>query len=314
MKTVEKLKTVITNNWKLKLPALALAVVIFYAIRGATSFEVPYDIVIKVDVEEGIAILDQPKTVRVTFRGSQEDLRRLSQKEITAVIKPKATDPAGSERIKVRPGDIEGQLFGVRVVQIEPQVIKIAFDREIEKEVAVTRPQVIGSPLIGKVELDYMPRSVKIRGSNLRLQNKEEVGTEPVDVDGRVESFSKHVRILPPRDTWVSRIQPAEVTVNVNIVTESTTREWQRVEVRGIAGSGFTGNMRFEPSFVKVVLKGRAEKVDNIASNAVMAFVDCSEIGQGVTTNLAVKLNLPIGLEVEAVVEPESVSATVSGK
>lgn len=313
MNSAERLKNLILNNWKLKLPAMVLAVLVVYEIREATSFEVPYDIPIKVEVGEGIAILDQPKTIRVLFRGSQEDLRRLSQKEIMAVVKPKATDPAGSERITVKSGDIQGA-SGVRVVKMEPRTVTIAFDREIEKNLAVAKPQVIGTPLIGKVELDYQPRTVKIRGSNLRLQNKEEVNTAPVDVDGRVESFSKTVRVLPPRDTQVSEIQPAEVTVNVNIVTELVTREWKNIELCGIVAPGFAGEMCFEPSKVMVALKGRLKEIDNIVSNSVMAFVDCSGLRIGMVTNLPVVVHIPAGMDVKAAVEPATVKVIIGSK
>jgi hypothetical protein len=258
-----------------------------------------------VQVGEGIAILEQPKTVRVVFRGSQDDLRRLNQDEIVAVIQPKATDPAGSERIALKKSDIQG-VSGARVELIEPRVVKIAFDREIEKNVTVSKPQIIGTPLIGKVELDYEPRVVKIRGSNLRLQNKEEVSTEPIDVDGRVESFSKTVRILPPRDTWVSKIQPAEVTVNVNIETESVTREWKNVRVHGIVEPGPT-EIRFEPDHVNVVLKGSMEEIDNVVSNSIMAFVDCTGLSSGMVINLPVKIHIPVIVDVETVVEPSTV-------
>ncbi|MDD4870338.1 MAG: hypothetical protein PHR77_07240 [Kiritimatiellae bacterium] len=308
MNNVEKLKTIILNNWKLKLLASGLAILVIYEIREATSFEVPYDIPIKVEVGEGIAILDQPKTVRVVFKGSQEDLRRLSQNEIAAIIRPKATDPAGSEKITIKQSDVQG-VSGVRVMQIEPRVIKIVFDREIEKDVAVAKPSIIGTPLIGKVELDYQPRVVKIRGSNLRLRNKEEVSTEPIDVDGRVESFSKTVRILPSRDTWVSKIQPAEVTVDVNIVTESVTKEWNHVVVRGIVDPGTAEDMHFEPNYVKVTLKGRMEEIENVISNSMMAFVDCTMLSSGMVIDLPVKIHLPPNVDVETIIEPAAVKA-----
>ena len=313
MNNLEKLKQIMMNNWKLKLLAVVLAVLVVYEIREATSFEIPYDLPIKAEVGEGIAILDQPKTIRVLFRGSQEDLRRLSQNEITIVIKPKATDPAGSEKITIKSGDIRGAP-GIRVMKIEPRVVTISFDREIEKDLAITKPQIIGTPLIGKVELDYQPRTVKIRGSNLRLRNKEEIGTEPVDVDGRVESFSKTLRVLPPRDTQVSLIEPAEITVNVNIVTESITREWKNVKVCGIVPPGFNSEICFSPASVNVALKGSLEEIDNIASNPVVAFVDCNGMVAGVVTTLPVQVHIPAGTDIKAVVEPQTVRAEVSSR
>lgn len=303
MNSVERLKTVILNNWQLKLLATGLAALVVYEIRQATSFEVPYDIPIKVEAGEGIAILDQPKTVKVFFRGSQDDLRRLNQNEMAAVIKPKATDPTGSEKIAIKSGDIVGAP-GIRKVQIEPRIVTITFDREIQKDVAVAKPQVLGEPLIGKVELDYQPRTVRISGSYLRLMNKQEIGTEPVDVEGRVESFTKRVKIL---GALVTKVQPDEVTVNVNIVTELVTREWTNVMVRGILTPGFTGEIRFEPPYVKVGLKGHVREVEKVASNAVMAFVDCTGVMPWAVTSLPVNVHIPVGADVDAVVEPATV-------
>ena len=66
-----------TEDVTLKLLAVLLGALTFYTIRGATSFEVPYNIPVQVKVGPGIAILDQSvRSVDVTFRGSQEDLRR----------------------------------------------------------------------------------------------------------------------------------------------------------------------------------------------------------------------------------------------
>ena len=311
MTRVDRVKSVILNNWQLKLLATGLAVLAFYGIRGATSFEVPYDIPLKVEVGQGIAILDQPKTVRVLFRGSQDDLRRLSQKEIAAVVRPKATDPTGSERITLGSGDIEGAP-GVRVMQIDPRVVVLSFDRESEKVIPVAKPQTIGVPLIGKVELDYTPREVTIRGSNLRLQNTKEVSTEPVDVDGRVESFTKRVKVLLS-DAGVSKVTPPEVTVTVNIVTRSVVREWTNVVVKGTVPSGFAGVLKFEPAVVKVMMKGRPEEVGSIPTNAVLAFVDCSGLSAGTVTNLPVKIHLQSILDMDAVAEPSVVKLTVNG-
>jgi hypothetical protein len=310
MSRYEKYKTAVLNNWKLKILAIGLAVLVFYAIRGATSFEVPYDVPIKVVVEPGIAILDQPKTVRVTFRGAQEDLRRLDQQEMAVIVKPKASDPAGSERITIKRGDIEGAP-GVRVVQVDPRAVVISFDREVEKEVLVAKPQTIGKPLIGKVDLEYEPASVRIIGSRRRLQNTQEVTVEPVDVDGRVESFSKRVRVLPPRDAWVSKIQPPEITVNVNIVTESVSKEWNNVAVVGMLRSGVNGDVKFKPTTVKVVIKGRADVLELISSNSVVAFADCRALQPGASTNVPVQVHVPVGADAEARAEPATVKVTI---
>ena len=81
------MKSQLLNNWKLKILAVALATLSYYVIRGKTSIEVRYDVPLEIRVDEGIAVLDQdPRTVQVTFRGSQEDLRKLDQTLLKAGI------------------------------------------------------------------------------------------------------------------------------------------------------------------------------------------------------------------------------------
>ena len=123
------------NNWRLKAIAAVLAVAAYYAIRGATSYEVVYEVPVTVRVEDsGVALLDQdPKSVQVTFRGSQEDLRRIDQKQLRVVMRPKATGPAGSERVALAPRDVEGAA-GTRVERIVPSTVALFFARQEEKE------------------------------------------------------------------------------------------------------------------------------------------------------------------------------------
>ena len=84
-------------NAGLKLLALILAALSFYAIRGVTSFEVRYDVPVEVSVEKGTAILEQDaEAVQVTFRGSPEDLRHVEQSQLRAVVKPKTRDFGGT--------------------------------------------------------------------------------------------------------------------------------------------------------------------------------------------------------------------------
>ena len=296
------------TNWELKLLALLLGAMSFYAIRGTTSFEVPYNVPLEVKVEKGIAILDQdPLTVDVTFRGSQQDLSDLDQRRIRAVVTPRETDAAGSVTVPVTPGDVTGAA-GVRVVKVRPNAVSLTFDRETEKKVAVRKPEILGRPLIGKAEAEYEPRFVTIRGPRRRLKDKESVSTEPVDVDGRVESFSKKVRVLPPGDAGVSQIEPAEVTVKVSIVTESVSREFEDVPVLAVIKPGRASDVYCEPAAVVVSLRGRAELLENLQPDSVTAFVDCTDLTVAATYELPVQVHLPPQVDVNAETVPKTVT------
>jgi YbbR domain-containing protein len=307
------MRIVFVQHRELKLLATLLAILTYYTIRGATGFEVPYEIPVdvRVDQREGIAILDQDvRTVEVTFRGSQDDLRLLDPREIRAVVKPKAISADGAEEVTIKFRDVQGA-SGVRVVKIRPSTLTVRFDRQAEKKVSVIRPRIIGAPLVGKVELEYEPRFVTITGPKRRLDDKQAVVTEPVDVDGRVTSFSKQVKVLPPGDAWVSDVQPSTITVHVKIVTESTSRELERVPVLALMRPAEACGLEFEPTEVKVVLHGRAEALENLAPDSVKVFADTTDLEPGASYELPVNAHLPSGVDINADVEPRTVRVSV---
>lgn len=307
-----KLKELILNNWEIKLLALFMGTLTFYAARNVTSFEVFYHIPVEVKVEKGIAILEQdPRDVEVTFRGSQDDLRQLGSASLRAVVEPKASDPTGSEKVEIDGSNIRGAR-GIRVVDIRPREVSLTFDRESEKKVSVAAPTLIGKPLIGKVQIDYEPKTATLRGPIRRLEEKTVLDTQPIDVNDRVQSFSTKAKILPPGDLPGVTIEPAEVEAKITIVTESVSREWTNVLVSAMYRPGFPAKITFEPDRVNVLLNGREDLIRRIADNAVVAFVDCSNLKENSSNVMPVSVHFPQAAGLNATITPEKVKVTVS--
>lgn len=303
----EAIKSVFVKNWTLKALAILLGALSFYAIRGAISFEVPYTIPIEVQMGPGMAVLDKSITsVDVTFGGSQEDLRRLDQSQLKAVVKPRETNPGGSEMVMIRPEHIVGH-GKVRVLAIRPSALTLSYDREAERDVIVLKPKTVGVPLMGRAELDYEPKAVKLRGPKRRLAHISAVSCEPVDVDGRVESFTRKVAVLSPGDAWVYQIEPREITVDVTIVTERISRTVTNVAVLAVTQPGAPACVDIEPRFVDVVLMGRSEVLEGIPRDAVRVYVNCIDLDAEASYELPVDVHLPSEVDVTTRVNPESV-------
>jgi hypothetical protein len=306
-----RLRGLVLGNGGLKALSLLLAVLCYYAIRGATSYEVPYEVPLEVKVEPGVALLDRDvESVLVTFRGSQEDLRQIDPKRLKAVVRPRASLPNGFETVSVSPADIEGAARGTHVTRIWPRAVKVTFDHEVEKIVMVEKPQTVGRPLMGTAEVSYEPRVATIRGPQRRLELAGSVLTESVDVDGRMASFTRRVRVLT--DPMVSVVNPAEILVKVDIVAETVTRTWTNVPVRAFLGPGEAVNVRFEPPTAHVFLKGRAEVLQALPADAVRVFADCASGAAAVSGSLPLNVYLPPGVDVNVRVEPEAVQAIVA--
>ncbi len=306
------------ENWGLKILALLLAALTYHSIRGVTGYEVEYDAPVQVTVAQGVAVLNQsPMTVRVRFRGSREDLLRLNQQQIKLVVRPAGGDPDGSEkRLKLTEQDVKG-ISGVRVVRIDPPAVSLTFDREEEATFPVARPGLLGAPLVGKAEVEYEPHSVRIRGPRRRLHQleksgKNELTTEPVDVDGRVKSFTRQVRIIPPGDTWLSHIDPAEVTAKINITLKSASRTWDKVPVQFLLKPGRGAVARADPAEVSVILEGRAEVLDNLTGDSVRIFADCTSLGRSGSFELPLNVYHPNPADLIATINPATVKVVLA--
>lgn len=293
MKITEKISKIILNNWLLKMLALALAILVYGLVRNKTSFERSFEVDVEVKLEKGSAILEQnPRSATVILRGSEKDINQMDHKKLKIIKRAKMSGATGSESMSLTPKDVEMDMFsGVRVLDVRPRSIALLYDREITKEISIITPKITGSPLVGKVEIEYQPKTATITGSASKLGDRNFLNTEAVDVDGRVESFSKKIKILSPGGSLDTKIHPSEVEVHVNIVTETSERAWSNLTVQAMTGADLQWALELDPPIVTVSIFGRKDLVDRIASNSVVPFVDCTLIKKASTTTLPVNVH-----------------------
>ncbi len=303
-----------SKNPGLKALALLFALFSYFSIRAATSDEKTFDVPVEVRVEPGVAVMSQePMAVEVTLRGSEEDLGRLerNKENLRVVVRPRASDPDEPEEVvRIGAGDIEGAPR-VHPVAIRPDRVRVRFDRDAKRTVNVAKPKTRGTPLRGTVEIEFEPLQVEIHGSHRGLRDVESVDTEPVDVDGRVQSFTRRVKVLSPANIWVSRIEPPEVTVKVNIVTRSVDRVWTNVPVMAVLEPGAIKSVVFDPGSVSVAVKGRAETVEALTEKDLKVFVDCGGLQPGTTNIVTATAHLPPGVDIATTLTPEAVTVVV---
>ncbi|MBU4366421.1 MAG: hypothetical protein KKF10_04745 [Verrucomicrobia bacterium] len=307
------MKAFLLHNPGLKILALLAAVVFWLAIQETISFEVVLpDIPLEIRVGKGWAVLHQSEhTVRVTFKGSQNDIGQMDPKQIKAIVDLRTNSIAGSGEIVVTLSAIKAPR-NVRPISVEPSRVQVSLDREQEKKVPV-QSRAVGKPFSGEVEaLICEPAVVTLRGPAQQLQQTEWVYTESVDVEGRVESFTKRCRVLMPSDTWTPVIEPPEVQVNVMISERTETVEWDNVPVSVVVQPQALWTVEVLPSRVRVVLTGSPETLEDLQALAPKAFVECQELDPSLTYDLPVQVFLPLGKAVSATVEPHTVRVVVS--
>lgn len=306
------LQGVFTHNKGLKLLSLLMAALSWVMIRDAISLEVVIpDIRLQIQVQSGLAILNQSAaTVDVTVRGSQEDIQRLDPRRMQVVVELSDTGAVMPSDIQLTPGLVRG-VRGARAVAVHPTRIHVALDRQDERRVPV-KARTSGAPLFGDIEsVTCEPGAVLLRGPAAKLRTTECIYTQPVDVEGRVESFVRRVALQAPGDNWVAQMAPAEVQVRVNLITRTGGREWAGIPVKAVVDPGQAVTIDIEPSTVDVVVTGRSNDLALAQSGRLRALVDCSGLTAPGTYTVPVRVYAGAG---EARATPAEVRVTLNAK
>jgi YbbR domain-containing protein len=157
----------------------------------------------------------------------------------------------------------------------------------------------------GRVELSYQQTNAVVKGSRRLLSPLDadtvQIGTEPIDVDGRSQSFNANVRLIPPGDAHSAIVEPHEIMVNVLIHSEKKTAKIERVPVIVFQASQTSPRWRVEPETVDVEVTGRSEVIDGIAFGEIVASVSGEAViaMSSVTNEVAVTLHIRQGLAVD---------------
>ncbi|MDA3799425.1 MAG: CdaR family protein [Kiritimatiellae bacterium] len=311
-KIMKRVKIFFTTNWYLKILAVVLASVTFFTIERSTRFEVSYTIPVEIKIEEtGLAILEQDtRKIEVVFRGTQEDLRKLQPENLRAVIKPTGTlQTSEPSKLKIYPKNIDAGRF-VKIVDIIPSYVNITFSEEGTKQVFIAKPQTVGKPFFGVAELEYSPNYTVVTGPEQRLPSLNILATEPVDIDGRVASFSKTVKILHANADWISEVNPEYVTVKVNIISKHETKIFEDLPIKIVSNPNSKNSAMVMPQTANVTLQAREEIINKIVKDEISIFVDVTSFTETGEYEVPLSIFLPEDEDINKTVEPSTVKIT----
>ncbi len=182
---------VITNNWALKLAALAIA----FMLWGAVKAEVPErlqvsDVPVRVVARDGDwepAAPPAPSTVDITFSGPTRELMRVAVNRPEVLIPVDDVSDSVETRV-LRSGWVQlyGGMDNTRVEDIRPISVTLRWDRVVSRLVPVT-VRVIGTPaagyrLSGPIEVE--PTAVRVNGGAARVSGLDTIRLGPIDLSG----------------------------------------------------------------------------------------------------------------------------------
>ena len=180
-----------TSNWALKLTSLAVA----FLLWGAVKAEVPErvklsDVPVRVvnrDADWILAAPPEPATVEIEFSGPTRELLRFAVQRPEVLVPVDEVQDSAEVRV-LRTGWVQlyGGMDNTRVEDIRPSTVQLRFDRVVSRLIPVS-VRVIGQPaqghqLAGEVVVD--PTVVRASGAASIMAELDTLRLGPIDLSG----------------------------------------------------------------------------------------------------------------------------------
>jgi YbbR domain-containing protein len=293
------------DNLLLKFLSMVLAVTVFLlvntdkdnviTVRAGIEYVVPADKVLVSDVVE---------EVRVTIKGPWRRLKEFDERQLGELRLDLRNHPSGD--VPLTPALVTNLPPGLRVTEISPRSVRVAFDRRVEKLVEVF-PATAGRPLHGYIvtEIKSVPPTVKVLGGERLLRALASIRTSEVSLEGRTESFEQLAELAPPEGVTVD--PTLRVGVHVRIEEELVTRKMPPMAI-AVRGDGVDPTKwTVAPPQVEVSLTGALLAVEK-ARTTMTPIVKLAPNERGAREAQVTIEGLPPGVGVR--VSPERVRVT----
>ncbi len=241
------------ENVGLKFLSIVLAVTVFLLVNDNKDREITVKVgVLYVLPEDRVLVSERIDNVRVTLRGPWRRMRDFDEREVSRISLDLRNTPTGeieftSDMIQAPPG--------LKIAQISPRSMRVAFDKRTEKTVDV-EPKVAGNPQHGYIVLEVKaaPSRVRVRGAESVLAALPSVRTREVSLEGRTDGFVAP-SVLVPSD-GIELIDSDQVQVQVEINEELVTRRMPDVKVTTTGDGVDLTKWTISPTQVEITLTG----------------------------------------------------------
>jgi YbbR domain-containing protein len=215
MTAQEFIRRHVWHNIGLKIVSLLFAVGLWLAVSSEPTSEVALDATIVFrNMPENLEISSENvPSAQIRVRGPERTIRRLQSSDVHAEINLNGMRPG--ERTFDLTADQIHVPDRIRIVQIIPSQIHLAFDLEAVREIPI-HPRVVGTFATGYrvSQVTASPETVRISGPRKQVAEADDAITDPVDVSGITDrhSFSTHAYVSDPLIQVVNP-RPVQVTV-----------------------------------------------------------------------------------------------------
>ncbi len=258
-------------DWGLKLLALLITLVLWFAVTGQRSPAtinlrgVSLEFIHAAEVEISNDPMDE---VSVTLEGSRGKLDEINARNLVGRVDISQLRP-GERVLHLSERTLTMDLpQGVRIVRTEPQSVALKLERSVERDLDV-EARLEGDPADGFEvrSIQVNPNRVRVRGPESRVATVERAYTETISLDGQRETLTLPQIAVDITDRKVISLDPA-VAVRIEIGEESEERRVFGVAVRSAAGS------EVSPSTATVMIRGPRTVIRNVRADELEIIIE----------------------------------------
>ncbi len=187
----------LTANWPVKIISVTAAIVLYLFYRIGSLEERFLSVPLRIDVQnEFVPVGENPNSVRVTLRGSEDEIFLIIEDDIDAYVDLTDRDREGQFREPVmirKTGTAENTDVEITVQPVE---VTVTIERRIVKSLEVL-PDIVGFPARGYELTRYgvSPSNLEVEGPRSAVESLNQIRTEEINLEGRTENFTIRVRV-----------------------------------------------------------------------------------------------------------------------
>lgn len=223
----------ITENWPVKIICLVLAVFLSEFYRGTLLDRRSLIIPLTVKTDGHLVPAEQyPAKIKVTIWGDATGIGSIGENDITAFINISDFKTEGTYRIPIKTR-LTGTVVPIGNMEIstEPTILTLRLATNIRKQVPVSL-SLRGIPADGYevTESSLEPAAIDIEGPAERVEQINELVTEPLSIEARTNGFSGTVAIIND-DPLISIVGKAQVQSTVKINETTIQKKFDNIPI-----------------------------------------------------------------------------------
>jgi YbbR domain-containing protein len=285
------------DNWPAKIISLAVALVLFLFYRIINLEERFVNVPLELAVPKNFTPAgNYPKKVRVTLRGSEEEIFRILEEDIEAVVDLTKYSSEGIYREAVKIAK-RGTALSTDMLEItvDPMEVTVALERKMKKSLEVV-PDITGFPAKGYELSQFFitPSTVEVEGPESQIADLESIPTEEIDISGKQEDFTVRVPLII--DEGITILSGESVVEFHGVIHERVIlKTFENIDIVTLDLEPDL-NVVSAPSSGTIQVQGTQNVLFDTDPGQLQLVVDCSGIASPGTYTLPVKPDAPIGL------------------